>query len=114
MDLSGNLTPESIAERADLETPHQCTAEIEAPDVGAPLDELEAYVEEFRKLIEEMFAKLPGETRILEGMTIPTYEELCEETQNGLSETNENTDNGQCTGNVDSQSSPLYSSTHPC
>ncbi len=89
--------------RDDLLTPHRCTAEIEAPDVGAPLNQLEAYAEEFRKLIEEMFAKLPGETRILEGMSIPTYEELCEETQNGLSETNENTDNGQCTGNVDSQ-----------
>jgi len=88
--------------RDDLLTPHRCTAEIEAPDVGAPLNQLEAYAEEFRKLIEEMFEKLPSETRVLEGTEIPTYDELYQQTKNELSETNDKEDNGECSGNGDS------------
>lgn len=88
--------------RDDLTTPHQCTAEEEAPDIGTPLELLESYAEEFRKMIEEMFTKLPDETRLLEGTEIPSYEDLRKEAQNGLSEIKENEDNGQCAGSVDS------------
>ncbi len=86
--------------RDDLLTPHQCTAEVEAPDAGAPLDLLESYAEEFRKMMEEMFEKLPEETRVLEGTEIPSYEDLRKEAQNELSETKENEDNGQCVGDM--------------
>ena len=103
MDASGNLTPAYLAERADLETPHQCTADLNAPDVGAPLDQLEAYAEEFHKMIEEMVETLSEETRILEGMAIPTYDELYQQTKNELSDTKERDDNGQCVGDMDSQ-----------
>ena len=103
MDLSGTLIVEAyLKERDDLETPHQCTAEIEAPDVGAPLDQLEAHAEEFHMMIEEMFEALPTEGRILEGAEIPSYDELRREAQNELSETCESKDNGECPGNVDS------------
>lgn len=100
MDVSGNVLEAYIKQRDDLETPHQCTAELEAPDAGAPLDELEAYAEEFHKLVEEMFEKLPEETRILEGAEIPTYDELYQQTKNELSEVKENDSNGQCIGDV--------------
>ena len=89
-----------VQERDDLETPHQCTAEIEAPDVGAPLDELEAYAEEFHALVEEMFEKLPEETRILEGADIPTYDDLRKEAENELSPNEQSPSNGQCTGDM--------------
>lgn len=103
MDASGNVTPAYLAERDDLETPHQCTAEEDAPDAGAALDELETHAAEFHMLVEEMFEKLPEETRILEGMAIPTYADLVSDVKNELSDTMEIDDNGQCTGNVDSQ-----------
>lgn len=86
--------------RDDLLTPHQCTAEIDAPDVGASLDQLEAYAEEFRKMIEEMFAKLPDETRLLEGAEIPSYDDLRKEAENELSPNEQSPSNGQCTGDV--------------
>jgi len=89
-----------VAARDDLETPHQCTAEIEAPDVGAPLDQLEAYAEEFHKMVEEMFEKLPEETRLLEGTEIPTYEDLRKEAENELSSNEQSPSNGQCIGDV--------------
>jgi lysyl-tRNA synthetase class I len=105
-DISGSTFSQEydalVKERDDLETPHNCTAEIEAPDVGAPLDQLEAYAEEFHKLVEEMFEKLPDETRVLEGTDIPTYDELYQQTKNELSETNDKEGNGECSGNVDS------------
>ncbi len=105
-DISGSTFSQEydafVKEREDLETPHNCTAEIDAPDVGASLDQLEAYAEEFRKMIEEMFEKLPSETRVLEGTEIPTYDELYQQTKNELSETNDKEDNGECSGNVDS------------
>lgn len=107
VDASGNPFAQEYAayveKREDLETPHNCTAELEAPDVGAALDELESYAAEFHKLIEEMFEKLPTETRVLEGTEIASYDQLCEEARkNELSETKKNEDNGQCTGSVDS------------
>jgi hypothetical protein len=111
MDLSGNLTPDQefrqhyeayVTERNDLETPHTCDAELNAPDAGAPLDELETHAEEFHKLVEEMFEKLPTETRILEGIELPTYDDLRTQLENELSEINENEDNGQCAGSMDS------------
>lgn len=103
VDLDNARKGVKLAAREDLETPHNCTAEIEAPDVGAPLDELESYAAEFHKLIEEMFEKLPTETRVLEGTEIASYDQLREEAhKNELSETKEKEDNGQCTGSVDS------------
>lgn len=43
-------------------------------DGGADLSMLDAYNEEFTGLIEDMFEKLPNETRILEGsMEVPIY-----------------------------------------
>jgi hypothetical protein len=107
MDVSGShVTTEEyeiyVKDRDDLETPHQCTAELEAPDVGAPLEELEAHAEEFHKLVEDMFEKLPDETRLLEGTEIPSYEELRQTLENELSNTKENEDNGQCAGSMDS------------
>ncbi len=89
-----------VAERDNLETPHQCTAELEAPDVGASLDELETHAEEFHKLVEEMFEKLPEETRLLEGTEIPSYEDLRKEAENELSSNEQSPSNGQCIGDV--------------
>jgi hypothetical protein len=111
MDVSGNPTPEMeflqqyeayVKDREDLDTPHKCEADAESPDVGAPLDQLEAYAEEFHKMVEEMFEKLPTETRLLEGVEVPTYDEVREKLENELSETTESKDNGQCAGSVDS------------
>lgn len=111
MDLSGNLTPDQefrqhyeayVKDRDDLETPHNCDAELEAPDAGAPLDELETHAEEFHKLVEEMFETLPTETRILEGTELPTYDDLRTQVENELSEISETKDNGQCAGSMDS------------
>lgn len=103
MDLDDAQKGVKLAARDDLKTPHNCTAEIEAPDVGADLEQLDAYVREFRKMIEEMFAKLPTETRVLEGTEIVGYAQLCEEARkNELSETKQNEGNGQCIGSVDS------------
>ncbi len=103
-DISGNTFEQEykayVLERDDLATPHQCTAEVEAPDAGAPLDLLESYADEFRKMMEEMFEKLPEETRVLEGTEVPTYDELYQQTKNELSETKENEDNGQCVGDM--------------
>lgn len=103
-DISGNTFEQDynayVQEREDLETPHQCTAEIEAPDVGAPLDQLEAYAEEFHKMVEEMFEKLPAETRILEGVEIPSYDDLRREAENELSPNEQSPSNGQCIGDV--------------
>lgn len=104
VDASGNTFEEEYQaytkERDDLETPHQCTAEIEAPDAGADLDQLETHAAEFHKLIEEMFEKLPTETRILEGVEIPSYDQLRSEAENELSSTEQSPSNGQCTGDV--------------
>jgi hypothetical protein len=103
-DASGNTFETEykayVAERDDLTTPHQCTAELESPDVGAPLDQLEAYAEEFHKMVEEMFAKLPDETRLLEGTEIPSYDDLRKEAENELSPNEQSPSNGQCTGDV--------------
>jgi len=103
-DASGNTFEQEytayVHEREDLETPHQCTAEIEAPDVGAPLDQLEAYAAEFHAMVEEMFEKLPEETRILEGTDLPTYDDLRREAENELSATEPSPSNGQCIGDV--------------
>lgn len=105
-DASGNTFEQDyqdyVKERDDLETPHACTAELQWADVGAPLDELDSYAEEFHKLVEEMFEKLPTETRILEGVEVPSYEELRAETENELSPTEQSPSNGQCIGDVDS------------
>lgn len=91
-----------VAIRNDLETPHACTADAEAPDVGAPLDQLESYAAEFHALVEEMFEKLPTETRVLEGTEIASYDQLRNEAENELSETSEKEPNGECSGDVDS------------
>lgn len=105
MDVSGTFVEEYnayVKERDDLETPHKCDAEANAPDVGAELTELDSHAEEFHKMVEEMFEKLPDETPILEGVELPSYEDLRTKLENELSETKENTDNGQCAGGVDS------------
>ena len=104
MDISGNTFEQEytayVTTREDLETPHQCDAEILAPDAGAPLDQLEAYADEFHRMVEDMFEKLPEETRLLEGTQIPTYDDLRKETENELSETKDNDSNGQCVGDM--------------
>jgi hypothetical protein len=107
MDVSGTFVTKEeyetyMKERDDLETPHNCTAELESPDVGAPLEELDAHAEEFHKMVEDMFEKLPTETRLLEGVEIPSYDEVRERLENELSKTNETIDNGQCAGSMDS------------
>lgn len=101
-DLDNAQKNVKLVIRDDLETPHQCTAEIEAPPAGAELSELDAHSEDFRKMIEEMFAKLPTETRILEGVEIPTYDQLRSEAknENELSPSEQNPSNGQCSGDV--------------
>lgn len=99
MDISGTFVEEYnvyVKERDDLDTPHNCTAELDCPDVGADLEQLESHDADFHKLVEEMFEKLPTETRVLEGVDIPTYDEVRAKLENELSETKENTDNGQC------------------
>lgn len=107
MDLSGTLVTKEeydtyVKDRDDLETPHKCEAEPEAPDAGAVLEDLEAYAAEFHAMVEDMFEKLPTETRILEGVEIPSYDEVRQKLENELSETTESKDNGQCAGSVDS------------
>ena len=105
MDASGTFVEEYnayIKERENLETPHNCTADVEAPDAGADLTQLETHAAEFHKMVEDMFEKLPTETRLLEGVELPTYEELRTKLENELSETKQNPDNGQCAGSMDS------------
>lgn len=103
-DISGTSFDQEytayVKERDDLETPHQCTADLLAPEAGAPLDQLDAYAEEFHALVEEMFENLLTETRILEGTDIPTYDDLRKETENEFSETKEKDDNGTCVGDM--------------
>lgn len=103
-DISGNTFEQEykayVMERDDLETPHQCDAELLAPDAGAELDKLDAYAADFHMMVEEMFEKLPEETRILEGTEVPTYDELYQQTKNELSETKDNDSNGECVGDV--------------
>ena len=54
-------------------------------NVGAPLDEIEPHTQEVQRAIEEMYAKLPTETRILEGMTIEPYTSQLVTLENELS-----------------------------
>ena len=107
MDVSGTLVTKEeyeiyVKERDDLETPHKCEAEPEAPDAGAVLEDLESYAAEFHEMVEDMFENLPTETRVLEGTELPSYEELRQTLENELSKTNETIDNGQCAGSMDS------------
>ena len=54
-------------------------------DIGAPLDEIEPHTQDVQRAIEEMYAKLPTETRILEGMTIEPYTSQLVTLENELS-----------------------------
>lgn len=47
-------------------------------ETGAELSMLEEHTIQFRELIEEMFKKLPEETKILEGTTVPVYVPIVE------------------------------------
>lgn len=102
VDLDNANKNVKLADRDDLETPHNCTAELESPDVGADLEQLETHAAEFHKMVEEMFEKLEDEHPILEGVEIPSYDELRTKLENELSETKQNEGNGQCAGSVDS------------
>jgi hypothetical protein len=66
------------------------------------LEDLDSHAEEFHAMVEEMFEKLPTETRVLEGIEIPTYDEVRAKLENELSETKESIGNGQCVGSMDS------------
>lgn len=102
MDISGTEYQAYVAQRDDLETPHQCTAELEAPDAGAELSELETHATEFHAMLEQMFETLPTETRILEGTEVPVYIPVLPEAENEPSGTEPNPSHGHCSGDVDS------------
>lgn len=64
---------EYMNQRDDLETPHQCTGEPVDPDVGVPLELIEEHTNILNQIVNQMMEDMTRETRILEGMEIPTY-----------------------------------------
>ena len=77
-----------IAEREDLETPHQCTGEPQAPDVGVPLELIEEHTNYLNQIVNQMMEDMTKETRILQGTEIPDYAEFRDQLdkENELSE----------------------------
>ena len=68
-----------IAERDNLEIPHDCRAAYTISDFGADLDAIEPFTSELTGIVDKMKEDLANETRILEGTEVPEY-------QNELSE----------------------------
>jgi hypothetical protein len=60
-------------------TPHACDAAYVCPAAGADLDAIESFTAELTDIVDRMQEELVHETRILEGMEVPQYE-------NGLSD----------------------------
>jgi hypothetical protein len=111
MDVSGNVDSATgflqeytayVKEREDLDTPHKCEADPDSPDVGASLTDLDSHATDFHQMVEQMFEQLPTETRVLDGVEIPTYDEVRTALENELSGTMERSDNGRCDSSVDS------------
>ena len=77
-----------IAERDDLETPHQCTGEPMEPDVGVPLELIEEHTNLLNQIVNQMMEDMTQESRILEGTELPDYAALRDQLdkENELSE----------------------------
>jgi hypothetical protein len=68
---------EYLKQREDLSVP--CTLELEetcGPGAYVELTELDTHEQEFSNLVKEAQQKFASETKLLEGVPIPTYESI--------------------------------------
>ena len=60
----------------DLTIPHDCHAAYMCPNMGADLNEIEPFTEEFTSIVDKMKEEMVNEKRLLEGTDVPVYTPL--------------------------------------
>lgn len=97
-----------LEEREDLVTPHTLQVEELGPNFGTDIEEAKAHEQELIEIVDKMKEDLVDETRLLEGIEVPTYETLL---QNELSNAEQTQRNGGCSNGMAPGQSSIHTPT---